>query len=32
MSIPGYQLQYVNNFGTPDLYNHVWLTNVNVNF
>lgn len=28
----GYQLQYVNNFGTPDLINHVWLTNVNVNF
>jgi hypothetical protein len=28
----GYQLQYVNNFGREDLYNHVWLTNVNVNF
>lgn len=28
----GYQLQYVNNFGRPDLFNHVWLTNVNVNF
>lgn len=28
----GYQLQYVNNFATPDLINHVWLTNVNVNF
>lgn len=28
----GYQLQYVNNFGTPDLYNHVWLTNLNINF
>lgn len=28
----GYQLQYVNNFGAPDQYNHVWLTNVNVRF
>jgi Protein of unknown function (DUF2490) len=28
----GYQLQYVNNFGTTDLFNHVWLTNVNVRF
>lgn len=28
----GYQLQYVNNFGEPDLFNHVWLTNVNVRF
>jgi Protein of unknown function (DUF2490) len=28
----GYQLQYINNFGAPDLYNHVWLTNVNVIF
>lgn len=28
----GYQLQYVNNFGSPDLFNHVWLTNVNVRF
>lgn len=28
----GYQLQYVNNFGKDDLFNHVWLTNVNVNF
>ena len=28
----GYQLQYVHNYGTPDLLNHVWLTNVNVNF
>jgi hypothetical protein len=28
----GYQLQYVNNFGKEDLYNHVWLTNLNVNF
>lgn len=28
----GYQLQYVNNFGKDDLYNHVWLTNVNIRF
>lgn len=28
----GYQLQYVNNYGTPDLFNHVWLTNINVKF
>lgn len=28
----GYQLQYVHNYGTPDLVNHVWLTNINVNF
>jgi hypothetical protein len=28
----GYQLQYVNNFGKQDLFNHVWLTNLNVNF
>lgn len=28
----GYQLQYVNNFGKNDLYNHVWLTNLNVTF
>jgi hypothetical protein len=28
----GYQLQYVNNFGTEDLFNHVWLTNFNVKF
>lgn len=28
----GYQLQYVHNYGTPDLTNHIWLTNVNVNF
>ncbi|MEQ1530583.1 MAG: DUF2490 domain-containing protein [Methylococcales bacterium] len=28
----GYQLQYVNNFGEPDLFNHVWLTNVNIKF
>ncbi len=28
----GYQLQYVNNFGTPDFYNHIWFTNFNVNF
>ncbi|MGZ8249498.1 DUF2490 domain-containing protein [Methylomagnum sp.] len=28
----GYQLQYVNNFGAPDLYNHIWFTNVNFNF
>ncbi|MDD1621521.1 MAG: DUF2490 domain-containing protein [Methylococcaceae bacterium] len=28
----GYQLQYVHNYGTPDLTNHIWLTNINVNF
>jgi len=28
----GYQVQYVHNYGTPDLVNHVWLTNINVNF
>jgi Protein of unknown function (DUF2490) len=28
----GYQLQYVNNFGKNDLYNHVWLTNLSVTF
>jgi len=28
----GYQLQYVHNYGIPDLNNHVWLTNINVNF
>ncbi|MEQ1635310.1 MAG: DUF2490 domain-containing protein [Methylococcales bacterium] len=28
----GYQLQYVNNFGTEDVYNHAWLTNLNINF
>lgn len=28
----GYQLQYVHNYGSPDLVNHVWLTNINVNF
>ena len=28
----GYQFQFVNNFGTNDLYNHVWLTNVNFTF
>lgn len=28
----GYQLQYANNFGKDDLMNHVWLTNINVNF
>jgi hypothetical protein len=28
----GYQLQYVNNFGKQDLYNHVWLTNLNIKF
>jgi Protein of unknown function (DUF2490) len=28
----GYQLQYVNNYGKDDLNNHVWLTNLNVNF
>ncbi|MCQ8128644.1 DUF2490 domain-containing protein [Methylomonas rivi] len=28
----GYQLQYVHNYGSPDLTNHVWLTNMNFNF
>ena len=28
----GYQLQYVNNFGKPDLFNHIWLTNINIRF
>lgn len=28
----GYQLQYVNNYGRADLFNHVWLTNINVRF
>lgn len=28
----GYQLHYVHNYGTPDLLNHVWLTNFNLNF
>lgn len=28
----GYQLQYVNNFGSPDGVNHIWLTNLNFNF
>jgi len=28
----GYQLQYVNNFGVPDSYNHIWFTNFNVIF
>jgi Protein of unknown function (DUF2490) len=28
----GYQLQYVNNQGKEDFYNHVWLTNINFNF
>ena len=28
----GYQLQYVNNFGRPDLFNHIWLTNLNIRF
>ncbi|WP_082880759.1 DUF2490 domain-containing protein [Methylomonas sp. DH-1] len=28
----GYQLQYVHNYGAPDLVNHVWFTNINVNF
>lgn len=28
----GYQLQYVNNYGTDDLFNHVWFTNINVRF
>lgn len=28
----GYQLQYIHNYGSPDVTNHVWLTNINVNF
>lgn len=28
----GYQLQYVNNFGTEDIFNHTWLTNINMRF
>jgi hypothetical protein len=28
----GYQLQYVNNFGAPDVFNHVWFTNLNFTF
>ncbi|MBS3965084.1 MAG: DUF2490 domain-containing protein [Methylomonas sp.] len=28
----GYQLQYVNNFGVPDLLNHIWMTHFNFNF
>ncbi|MGR8951272.1 MAG: DUF2490 domain-containing protein [Gammaproteobacteria bacterium] len=28
----GYQFQCVNNFGTPDGANHIWLTNINFNF
>ncbi|MDD2759038.1 MAG: DUF2490 domain-containing protein [Methylomonas sp.] len=28
----GYQLQYVHNYATPDLTNHIWMTNINVNF
>ena len=28
----GYQLQYVHNYGTPDLTNHIWMTNMNFNF
>ncbi len=28
----GYHFQYVNNFGREDLNNHVWLTNINMNF
>jgi Protein of unknown function (DUF2490) len=28
----GYQLKYVNNFGKQDMFNHIWLTNVNVRF
>jgi len=28
----GYQWQYVNNFGVPDIHNHIWFTNFNVNF
>lgn len=28
----GYQLQYVNNYGRQDVFNHLWLTNVNMIF
>lgn len=28
----GYQLQYVHNYGTADALNHIWFTNINVNF
>jgi hypothetical protein len=28
----GYQVQFINNAGAPDAINHVWLTNINVNF
>lgn len=28
----GYQLQYIHSYGTADTLNHVWLTNINVNF
>lgn len=28
----GYQFQFVNNFGAPDGANHIWLTNININF
>lgn len=28
----GYQLQYVHNYGTPDVTNHIWMTNMNFNF
>jgi long-subunit fatty acid transport protein len=28
----GYQVQFINNAGAPDALNHVWLTNINVNF
>lgn len=28
----GYQLQYVHNYGTQDVINHIWMTNINFNF
>lgn len=28
----GYQLQYVHYYGKPDLLNHIWQTNISVNF
>ncbi len=28
----GYQFQYINHFGVPDFFNHIWLTNLNINF
>lgn len=28
----GYQLQYVHNYGSLDVVNHIWMTNMNFNF